>query len=68
MGRRSSRVPRAAVSVVVAGEPPYDAAVATGPQQEVAATAAATVATTTVESGSPALVPTAATAQRWWTS
>jgi hypothetical protein len=41
------------------GESPRDTAVATGPQQEVMAVAAAAGAATAVASASPALVPTA---------
>jgi hypothetical protein len=54
--RRSSRVPRAAA---VAGEPPRNTVVATGPQQEVGAVAATTVAATAVASVSPSLIPAA---------
>jgi hypothetical protein len=56
--RRSLRAPRAAESVAATGEPPCGAAVATGPQQEVATAAKATTATTAATSVSPALAPT----------
>jgi hypothetical protein len=57
--RRSLRAPQVVASAAATGELPHDTVVATGPQQEKAAVAAAWVAATAVASASPALVPTA---------
>jgi hypothetical protein len=57
--RRSLRAPQVVASAAATGDLPHDTVVATGPQQEKAAVAAAWVAATAVASASPALVPTA---------
>jgi hypothetical protein len=57
--RCSARVPQAAVSATVTGEPPRDTAMARRPQREGTMATAATEAATAVASAPPAPVPTA---------